>query len=82
VDQAITQVESYIIDEGINLADVPALITVLEKAFGDPDCMAVAERKLESLKQTNCDFSTYCVEFQDYAADTQWNDPAKCTTIM
>jgi hypothetical protein len=44
--------------------------------------MARAKRKLEALKQMNCDFSTYDVEFQYYAADVQWNDPAKYTTLM
>jgi hypothetical protein len=35
------------------------------------------------LKQTNCDFSTYYAEFQCYAAaDVQWNDLAKGTTLM
>jgi hypothetical protein len=47
------QVEAYITDEGINLADVPALITVLETAFVNPDYLATAEGKLEVLKQTH-----------------------------
>jgi hypothetical protein len=38
------------------------LITVLAMAFRDPDHMATADWKLESLKQTNCNFSTYYAE--------------------
>jgi hypothetical protein len=33
-------------------------------------------------KQANCDLSTYYAEFQRYAADVQWNDPAKYTTLL
>jgi hypothetical protein len=36
-------------------------MTVLEMAFRDPDHVVTAERKLEGLKQTNYDFSTYYV---------------------
>jgi hypothetical protein len=43
VGQAFTQVKAYITDKGINLTDVPALITVLETAIGDPDHVATAE---------------------------------------
>jgi hypothetical protein len=43
VGQAYVHVEAYITDEDINLTDVLALITVLETAFGDPDCVATAE---------------------------------------
>jgi hypothetical protein len=42
--QVFTQVETNITDEGINLTDLPALITVLETAFGDPNHVATAER--------------------------------------
>jgi hypothetical protein len=50
VGQAFAQVKAYIPDEGINLANVPGLITVLETAFRDPDHVAIAEGKLEVLK--------------------------------
>jgi hypothetical protein len=43
VCQAFAQVEVNITDEGINLADVPALITGLEMAFGDPDCVVTVQ---------------------------------------
>jgi hypothetical protein len=69
VGQAFAQVKAYITDEGINLADIPALITVLEMAFRDPDHVAIAERKLEAFKQTIHDFSIYYAEFQCYSAN-------------
>jgi hypothetical protein len=58
------------------------LITVLETAFEDTDHVATAEQKLEVLKQMNCNFSTYYVEFQQYAADVQWKDPTQCMALM
>jgi hypothetical protein len=75
-------VEAYITDKGINLTDVPAVITVLETAFGNPNHVATAEWKLEGLKQTNCDFSTYYAEFQRYMANVQCNDLTKHTALM
>jgi hypothetical protein len=42
---------------------VTALITVLETVFGDPECMATVKQKLEALKQTDHDISTYHAEF-------------------
>jgi hypothetical protein len=50
VGQTFAQVETYITDEDINLTNVPALITVLETAFGNPGHMAIAEQNLEKLK--------------------------------
>jgi DNA repair ATPase RecN len=69
VGQAFAQVEAHITNEGINLTDVPALMTVLEMAFSDPDHLATVEQKLGMLKQTIRDFSTYCAEFQHYTTN-------------
>jgi hypothetical protein len=41
-----------------------------------------AERKLEVLRETYHNFLTYYAEFQCYAANASWNDPAKCTALM
>jgi hypothetical protein len=82
VGQVFTQVKGYITNGDINLADVPVLVTVLETTFGDPDHVATAEQKLEVLEQKNCDFSSYYTEFQCYAADVKWNDPATCIALM
>jgi predicted transcriptional regulator len=43
VGLAFTQAKAYITNKGINLADVPALITVLETAFRNPDRVATVE---------------------------------------
>jgi hypothetical protein len=81
--QAFAQVEDYLTCEGNNLADVLTLMTILKITFRDPDHIATAERKLNLLKQINkCDFSTYYVEFNYFAANVQWIDPAKWTVLM
>jgi hypothetical protein len=82
VGLAFTQVKAYITDEWINLTDVPVLVTDLETAFRNPDHVATSERKPVALKQANSDFSTYYTEFQPYAANVQWNNPAKCKALM
>jgi hypothetical protein len=61
---------------------MPVLITVLETDFEDPDHVVTAERKLQALKLTHYDVSTYNAEFQRYATNVQWNDPAKHTPLM
>jgi len=63
-------------DRTIGLEDLPALIQLLEAAFGDPDRVATAERKMREIKQKNCEFSQYYAEFQVIAADLDWNPSA------
>jgi hypothetical protein len=42
---------------------------MLERPLVEPDHIATAERKLETLKETYLYFFSYCKEFQYYAAD-------------
>ena len=78
---AFAQIQPYILETTINFTNVTALLDVLEAAFGDPDRTGTAERKLESLKQANRDFSTYYAEFSRHVANTQWNDATKKTAL-
>ena len=67
-----------LIDEGnINIPIAEALITLLDKAFGNPDRVRTAEQNLQSLHQKNRNFSDYLADFQRYAAEVSWNDAAK-----
>jgi hypothetical protein len=59
VGQSFTQVKVNIMNNGINLTHVLALIMLLETAFGEPVCITIVEMKLEALKKPNCNFSTY-----------------------
>ena len=78
---AFAQIQPYILETTIDFTNVTALLNVLEAAFGDPDRTGTAERKVESLKHTNRDFSTYYAEFSRHVANTQWNDAAKKTAL-
>ena len=78
---SFAQIQPYILETTIDFTNVTALLNVLEAAFGDPDRTGTAERKLETLKQAKCDFSTYYAEFTHLVANTQWNDAAKKTTL-
>ena len=57
------------------------MIILFENAFGDPDRVRTAERNLQSLRQTNCNFSDYLADFQRYAAKVSWNDAVKRTSL-
>jgi len=63
-------------DGTIGLEDLPAFIQLLEAAFGDPDRVATAERKMREIKQNNREFSQYYAEFQVIAADLDRNPSA------
>jgi len=52
---------------------LPAYIQLLEAAFGDPDRVATAERKMREITQKNRKCSQYYAEFQVIAADLHWN---------
>ena len=45
-DHALDQVTPHITNDRINLDNMGSLISILETAFGDPDKVATAERKL------------------------------------
>jgi hypothetical protein len=57
IGQDFAQVKAFITKEGINPRNVPALITVLEIAFGNPNHIVTVEQKLEALQQTSGNFS-------------------------
>jgi hypothetical protein len=67
---ALGQILPHIREDGtIGLEDLPALIQLLEAAFGDPDRVATAERKMQGIKQQNREFSQYYAESQVITAD-------------
>jgi len=51
---ALGQILPHVGEDGtIGLEDLPAFIQLLEAAFGDPDRVATAERKMREIKQKN-----------------------------
>src|SRR5882757_755298 len=74
---ALGQILPHVREDGtIGLEDLPAFIQLLEAAFGDPDRVATAERRMREIKQKNREFSQYYAEFQVIAADLDWNASA------
>jgi hypothetical protein len=74
---AFGQILPHVREDGtIGLEDLPAFIQLLEAAFGDPDQIATAERKMREIKQKNRVFSQYYAEFQVITADLDWNPSA------
>jgi len=74
---ALGQILPHVREDGtIGLEDLPAFIQLLEAAFGDPDRVGTAERKMREIKQKNREFSQYYAEFQVIAADLDWNPSA------
>ena len=74
---SLAQVQPHITEEEITLANVPALLNILQTAFGDPDPQGTATRKLRRLRQTNKEFSTYVAEFIRLSAIVPWDERAK-----
>jgi hypothetical protein len=74
---ALEQLIHLVKDDRMNLGNFEAFVTLLEEAYGDPDCVNTAERALAKLRQGNRDFVTYYAEFQRLIADLNWNDAAK-----
>jgi hypothetical protein len=74
---AFGQMLPHVREDGmIWLEDLPALIQLLEAAFGDPNRVATAERKMREINQKNREFSQYYAEFQVIPADLDWNPSA------
>jgi len=75
--EAMDQVQAYVINDRIDLANLAALITILETAFGNPNRVAEAEAKLRTIQQGSRDFNSYYAEFQRHAAEVTWDEPSK-----
>ena len=69
-------------DGEIGLENRPTLIQLLEAAFGDPDRVATAERKMREIKHTNRWFSQYYAEFQVIAGDLDRNPSASQNALQ
>ena len=81
IGDAIDQVQSYVENDKVNLANLAALIGILDTAFGNPNRVAEAKSKLSTLQQGTRDFMLYYTEFQRYATDVQWDEVAKLAAL-
>ena len=73
----LAQVQPHITATGIMLDNVPALLKILQTAFGDLDPQGPATRELRKLRQTNKEFSTYIADFIRLSAIVPWDERAK-----
>jgi hypothetical protein len=80
-EEALDQVLPYVQDDRVNFPTLAALITVLENAFGDPNRVANAEHRLNTIAQGTREFAAYYAEFVRYAAEVQWNEAAKLAAL-
>ena len=78
---AMDQVQSYVENDKVNLANLATLIAILDTAFGNPTRVAEAESKLSTVQQGAREFALYYAEFQRYAADVQWDEVAKLAAL-
>jgi len=74
---ALGQIMPHVQESGeIWLEDLPAVVELLEAAFGDPDQVATAERKMHQIKLLIRVFSQHYAEFRVIAAHMDWNPSA------
>jgi hypothetical protein len=74
---AQNQIQHYILPDKMNLANVEALISILEATFGDPDQVGTASVEIDKLTQGNKEFSQYYAEFQCLMALLDYDSNAK-----
>jgi len=63
-------------DTTIGLEDLRAFIQLMDSAFGDPDRVATAARKMVEITHKNAVSSRYYAEFHVITADVVWNPSA------
>ena len=74
---ALGQIMPHVWEDGMIWLENPqAYIQLVTAAFGDPDQVATAERKMREIKHKNCMFSECYAEYQVIAADLDWNPSA------
>jgi hypothetical protein len=80
-DKAREIIEHLILNDRINLPDLAALITILERTYENPHAVLEAERKIKTIKQGNREFHVYLAEFQQYANKLTWQDDVKLSML-
>ena len=65
--EALDQVLPHVGKDRINLDNLAALTSMLDRVFGNPNRVAEAEAKLQNIIQGRREFSSYYGEFHKYA---------------
>ena len=66
---AIVQLQFYMENEKVNLANLAMLIAILDIAFSNPNRVAEVESKLSTLQHCAREFVLYYAKFQHYTTD-------------
>jgi hypothetical protein len=74
---AYAAIEPHLANDRLNFATLDEFTEVLKMAFGDPDETRTATLELESLRQTNKEFSRYYADFQRLMAIVNYDERAK-----
>jgi Domain of unknown function (DUF4939)/Zinc knuckle len=75
------QILPYIREGVCQLADYKDVLTLLDRAFGDPNRINNARNDLFRLRQTNKDFGTFFAEFQRLALEGEMSEDALPTLL-
>ena len=78
---AYNTMEPHLHNNEVGFASLDEFTEVLRIAFGDPDEVKTAVRKLDALRQNNKEFSQYYAEFQRLITILQYDDQAKCHAL-
>ena len=79
----MAQVQPYVKSHNeVSIPDVAGLLAILERAIGDPDKKATAQRELRSLRQANKEFHVYLSDFQRIAPDTNFDEEAMRSALL
>ena len=79
----MAQVQPYVKSHNeVSIPDVAGLLAILERAFGDPDKKATAQRELRFLRQANKEFHVYLSDFQRIAPDTNFDEEAMRSALL
>ena len=76
------QILPYVNAMSIQLENVETIITILNKAFNNPDWKVTAQWEVQKLKQGNCDFTVYWADFQHWIMNTEFNEEAQKNALM
>ena len=78
---AYAQILPYILDGECQLPDYPDVLRVLERAYGDPNRVNNARKKLFQLKQQNKEFAVFYTEFQRLALEGEVQEDSQTTLL-
>ena len=74
---AYATIEPHLANDRLNFATLEEFTQALQIAFGDPDEVRTAVLELESLRQSNKEFSRYYANFQRLMAIVRYDERAK-----